>query len=248
MDTVRSHDGTTIAFDRVGDGPPIITVVGAFNDRATAAPLAKFLEPQFTVYTYDRRGRGGSGDTLPYAVDREVDDLCALIDHAGGSAALFGFSSGAVLALKAAARGAAVPKLALYEPPPVLPSDMPSRIDALVRAGRRGEAVELFQTEAVRIPPAVVAQIRQSPYWPALEAMAHTVVYDVTITSDTSLDLALVSVPTLVLSGANSPPMLRDAAQAVADAVADGEHRILAGQTHDLVPEVLGPILTGFYA
>jgi pimeloyl-ACP methyl ester carboxylesterase len=247
MDTVRSHDGTTIAFDRAGDGPPIVTVVGAFNDRATAAPLAKLLEPHFTVYTYDRRGRGGSGDTLPYAVDREVDDLEALVAHAGGSAALFGFSSGAVLSLRAAARGVPVTKLALYEPPPVLASDLPGRLDALVRAGQRGAAVELFQTEAVRIPPAIVAQIRQSPYWPALEAMAHTVVYDVTITSDTSVDLASVTVPALVLSGANSPPVLRDAAQSVADALAAGEHRILADQQHDLVPEVLAPILIEFY-
>ena len=256
METVRSADGTEIAFDRAGSGAPVIFVVGAFNERPTAAPVAKLLEPHFTTYTYDRRGRGDSGDTLPYSIDREVDDLAALIETAGGRAALFGYSSGAVLALKAAARGLAVTKLALYDPPyPVdqvatqPPSDLTARLDALVSAGRRGDAVELFQREAVGIPPQVIAQIRRAPYWPALERIAHTLVYEVTITGDATLvpELASITVPTLVLSGAESAPMLRRAAQSVADAVTAGEHRTLAGQTHDLVPEVLAPILREFY-
>jgi pimeloyl-ACP methyl ester carboxylesterase len=257
VETVRSADGTVIAFDRAGAGSPVIFVVGAFNERPTAAPVAKLLEPHFTTYTYDRRGRGDSGDTLPYSIDREVDDLAALIEVAGGSAALFGYSSGAVLALKAAARGLAVTKLALYEPPYQVdqvasqpPSDMAARLDALVSAGRRADAVELFQREVVGIPPQVIAQIRQAPFWPALERIAHTLVYEVTITGDATLvpELASITVPTLVLSGAESGPFLDGAARSVADAVAAGEHRTLAGQTHDLVPEVLAPILREFYA
>jgi pimeloyl-ACP methyl ester carboxylesterase len=256
VETVRSADGTVIAFDRAGTGAPIIFVVGAFNERATAAPIAKLLEPRFTTFTYDRRGRGDSGDTLPYSIDREVDDLAALIDVAGGSAALFGYSSGAVLALKAAARGLAVRKLALYEPPYHVdevasqpPSDIAARLDALVSAGQRADAVALFQTEVIGIPPQVIDQIRQSPYWPALQTMAHTLVYEVTITGDATLaqELGSVTIPTLVLSGAETSPWLRGAAQSVADAVAAGEHHVLAGQTHDLVPEVLAPILDEFY-
>lgn len=256
METVRSADGTTIAFDRSGDGPPIIMVVGAFNDRTTAVPVSKLLEPDFTVYNYDRRGRGDSGDTAPYSIDRELDDLAALVDAAGGSAALFGYSSGAVLSLKAAVRGLAVTRLALYEPPfmvdngrPQPSSHLPARIAELVAAGRRGDAVELFQTEAVGIPRDVVARIRQAPIWQGLEAAAHTVVYDVTITNDPELsgELGGVAVPTLVIDGADSPPWMRGAARSVADAVPGGRLRSLDGQTHDLNPEVLAPVLAEFY-
>ncbi len=168
MKKVISKDGTAIAFDRSGEGPPIILVVGAFNDRSTGAPLAKLLEAHFTVFTYDRRGRGESGDTAPYAVDREVEDLEALIVEAGGSASVFGYSSGATLSLKAAARGLAITKLALYEPPLIVddrrprpPEDLAAQLTELVSSGRRGDAVELFQTKGVGIPVEVVAQLRQ---------------------------------------------------------------------------------------
>jgi pimeloyl-ACP methyl ester carboxylesterase len=270
VETVRSADGTRIAFDRSGDGPPVIMVVGAFNDRTTAVPVSKLLEPDFTMYNYDRRGRGDSGDTPPYSIDRELEDLAALVDAAGGSAALFGYSSGAVLSLKAAVRGLAVTRLALYEPPfmvdgeiagwrrsdklrdngrPQPSSHLPARIAELVAAGRRGDAVELFQTEAVGIPADVVARIRQAPIWQGLEAAAHTVVYDVTITNDPELsgELGSVAVPTLVIDGAQSPAWMRGAARSVADAVPGGRLRSLDGQTHDLNPEVLAPVLAEFY-
>src|ERR1041385_2827660 len=117
MSTVFSEDGTAIAFERFGEGPPLILVVGAFNDRSTGAPLAARLAAHHTVFTYDRRGRGDSGDTAPYAVDREVDDLAVVIAETGGAAAVFGYSSGAILALHAAARGLGITGLALYEPP-----------------------------------------------------------------------------------------------------------------------------------
>jgi pimeloyl-ACP methyl ester carboxylesterase len=114
VDKVRSKDGTAISFDRVGEGPPIILVVGAFNDRATGAPLAVALQDLFSVITYDRRCRPARGDTLPCAIEREVEDIEALVEEAGGSAAVFGYSSGAVLSLMAVARGLAIPELALY--------------------------------------------------------------------------------------------------------------------------------------
>src|SRR2546425_480063 len=149
LSTVTSKDGTRIAFEQSGEGPAIILVVGAFNDRATGAPLAQFLKPHFTVFNYDRRGRGESGDTAPYAAEREIEDLDALIAKAGGSACVFGYSSGAILALRAAAQGLAIPQLALYEPPPTggKAGNLAPPLPELISAGRRGDAGELFQTE-----------------------------------------------------------------------------------------------------
>lgn len=260
MNKVRSNDGTPIAFKRSGDGPPLILVGGAFNDRhsrAAGAPLAKLLVPHFTAFTYDRRGRGDSGDTPPYAVEREVDDLQALIAEAGGSAFVYGHSSGAVLALEAAARGLAITKLALYEPPflvddsrPRPPADLAAQLTRLISSGRRGDAVELFLTKGVGMPIDVVAQMRTSPFWPELAGMAHTVVYDVTITGDLSLlsgRLASVTAPTLLIDGSDSPPWMRHGAQTVADALPDGQYRTLAGQTHDVSPEALAPVLKEFF-
>ena len=257
MDEVRSKDGTAIAFERSGEGPPVILVVGAFNDRATGAPLAAALKERFTVFNYDRRGRGASGDTLPYAVGREVEDIEALIEEAGGSASVFGYSSGAVLALRAAAHGLAIPRLALYDPPVSvggagrLRGDLAARLAGLVEEGRRGEAVELFQTEVVGLPAEVVAQIRRAPFWPALEAMAHTLVYEIEILGDGSLSTELaasVEAPTLVIVGGRSAPIMREAAPALAEAMPDAHARLLEGQGHDLVPRVLAPILEEFLA
>ncbi len=256
MGEVRSKDGTAIAFERSGEGPPVILVVGAFNDRATGAPLAAALQERFTVFNYDRRGRGDSGDTLPYAVEREVEDLEALIEEAGGSASVFGYSSGAVLALRAAAHGLAIPMLALYEPPVSadggvgrLREDLAARLAGLVEEGRRGDAVELFQTEGVGLPAEVVAQIRQASFWPALEAMAHTLVYEIEILGDGSLPAELaasVEAPTLVVAGGESFPYLREMAPALADVMPIARARVLEDQSHDLVPQVLAPVLEEF--
>jgi pimeloyl-ACP methyl ester carboxylesterase len=258
MDSVRSADGTRIAFDRFGDGPPIIMVVGAFNTRSTTEPLARALAPDFTVLNYDRRGRGDSEDTLPYAVDREIEDIGALVTVAGGSAAVFGYSSGATLALRAAAHGPAITKLVLYEPPvraddryPGLPTDFAQRLAGLVSAGRRGDAVELYQTEGVKIPPEVVAHLRNAPFRPGLEALAHTLVYDATIIGDLSLPaelLASVEAPALVITGEMSPPFLRDGARAVAETLPTGRLRTLPGQTHDINPDVTAPVMKEFLA
>lgn len=258
MGKVRSKDGTAIAFDRSGEGPPIILVLGAFNDRATGAPLAAALQERLTVINYDRRGRGDSGDTAPYAVEREVEDLGALIEEAGGSASLFGYSSGALLSLRAAARRLAIPKLALYEPPLIAqgsrierPEALAARLAELVAEGRRGEAVELFQTEGIGLPADVVAQLRQAPFWPALEAMAHTLVYETKIIGDGSIPTeraASVAAPTLVIAGGESFPFMRAMASALADAIPDARARVLEGQTHDLVPQALVPVLEEFLA
>ena len=193
MNQVTSSDGTTIAFDRSGDGPPVILVCGGSTDRTANAPLAALLSRRFTVFNYDRRGRGDSGDTTPYAVDREVEDIDAVIGAADGSAFLYGTSSGAALALEAAASGLDIRKLALWEPPYILdgrprpPADTASIFTELVAAGRRGDAVEFFMTQVVGLPPEFVAEARRAPWWQAQEALAHTLTYDATIMGDYSL-------------------------------------------------------------
>jgi pimeloyl-ACP methyl ester carboxylesterase len=256
MPTVTSADGTTIAFDQLGGGPPLIMVVGAFNTRATTEPLAAALQDRFTVLNYDRRGRGDSGDTPPYAVEREVEDLQALIAQAGGSSAVFGYSSGANLALTAAAGGLTISKLALYEPPflvdesrPPLSADVAERLQALIAAGRPGDAVELYQQEVIGMPQEVVVGMRQAPFRPALEAIAQTLVYDAKIIGDLRLPtelLASIPTPALVIDGEASPPLMRNAARAVADALPNGQLRSLARQGHDISPEATAPVLVEF--
>jgi pimeloyl-ACP methyl ester carboxylesterase len=256
METAASADGTLIAYDRYGDGPPIITAAGAFCARATTEPLARALAAQFTVLNYDRRGRGDSGDTAPYAVEREIDDLAALIGAAGGSAAVFGHSSGATLALKAAASGLPITHLLLYEPPfnpddsfPRLPAGLAGELAGLVAAGRRGDAVELYQTRAVGLPEPVVAQLRNAPFRPGLEAIAHTLAYDAAVIGDRSLPAAMlgtITIPALVITGEQSPPFLTSAAKAAAAALRAGQLAVLPGQTHDINPEATAPVITGF--
>ncbi len=256
METVRSADGTTIAFERVGDGPALVLVVGAFCDRLTTSSLASALAPDFTVHSYDRRGRGDSGDTQPYAVDREIEDLDALIAAAGGSALVFGHSSGAAIALLAAAEGLAITRLAVHEPPyitddtrPHPAADLVERVRGLVASGRRGDAAALFLTEGVNVPPAGVAAMREAPSWPGLEALAHTLPYDVTVLGDFAVPvgrLAKIGVPTLVTDGANSPDWARNSVRAVADTVPGARHLSLAGQDHGVADDVLAPLLVEF--
>lgn len=257
MRTAISADGTKIAFDQTGEGPPIILVVGAFNDRSTGEPLAKALESKFTVFNYDRRGRGASGDTPPYRVDREVEDLEALIREAGGAASVFGYSSGGTLALDAAARGLNITKLALYEAPfmvgdavPRPPKDLAAQLAKLIAAGRRGDAVELFQTKLVGIPVEVVSQLRHAPFRPAMEATAHTLVYEATIVGDLTLPTAKlrsIKAPTLAVYGGESPAFMGGGAEAVAEAVPNGRVRRLDAQNHDIVPSALAPVLLDFF-
>jgi len=239
MDKVISRDGTPIAYELGGAGQPLIFVVGAFNDHTRCAPLARALAGDFTVVTYDRRARGESGDTRPYAIDREVEDLAVLIGQVGGSAAVFGYSSGGVLALRAAADGLPITGLMLFEAPfKGEPTDLPARLDDLVRRGRPGEAVELFQTEGIGLPAPVVAQLRQSPMWPALEALAQSTVYDATITSELAAPtpaMAAVAAPTLVLTGAGTWPVLRQSAAMLARTLPHARLReVAAGQDHDI--------------
>jgi len=259
--SVRSADGTIIAFDRSGAGPPLVLVGGALSDRQAAVGLTTLLAPSFTVFAYDRRGRGDSGDTPPYAVEREIEDLAALIEDAGGAAFVFGHSSGAALALKAVAGGLPIPMLALYEPPFIVddsrtpvPDDYVAHIRELVAAGRRGDAVAYFMIEGVGVPPEMVEQMRQAPMWPGLEALAHTIAYDGMVMGDQMAGRPLPpwwssssAVPTLVMDGGNSPAWARHAVTALADILPRAERRTLEGQDHGAAPEVLAPVLEAFF-
>ena len=257
MRQVLSLDGTIIAFDQLGNGPAIILVGGASTDRSENSTLTALLAKRFTVFNYDRRGRGDSGDMAPYAVVREIEDFEALIHEAGGDAFVVGFSSGAALALQAAARGLPIKKLALFEPPfivddsqPRPPTDLASRFNEMITSGRRGDAVEYFMTKVVGLPMEFTAQARNSPWWPSQEAMAHTLAYDATIMGDFSLpteQVTSVTAPTLVIAGEASFPFMRATAQALAGALPNGHALILEGQTHDVAPQVLAPVLEEYF-
>jgi pimeloyl-ACP methyl ester carboxylesterase len=257
MNRVTSRDGTTIAFDRLGDGPPVILVCGGSTDRTANASLAELLAEHFTVFNYDRRGRGDSGDTAPYAVEREVEDIDAVIAAAGGSASVYGTSSGAALALEAAASGLAFTRLALWEPSYIVegrprpPADTARIYTELVAAGRRGDAVEYFMAKVVGLPPEFVTEARKAPWWSAQEALAHTLAYDATIMDDYSLPterVASITIPTLVLDGGASFPWIRETAQTIADIIPDVQHRTLEGQTHNVASEAIAPVLEEFFA
>ncbi len=249
MNQILSKDGTAIAYDQRGHGPPIVLVMGAFNTRSTGGALATHLAAHFSVFCYDRRGRGESGDAPAYRVEREVEDLEAVISATGGSASVFGFSSGAALALEAASCCPAITKLMLYELPPAQSGEHPAKLEALVAAGRRGEAVEYFQRYVVGIPEHIVAELRHAPFRPALEAMAHTLAYDATLVSEGRLSadlLARVCQPTLAIAGGASPPFMREVAAQVARSLPNASAVTIDGATHHLDEELLGPVLEEF--
>lgn len=263
MNTVTSKDGTTLAFDRTGTGTPLILVSGAVQYRAFdfgSVRLTDLLSQHFTVIHYDRRGRGDSGDTQPFAVQREIEDIEALIDSAGGSAFVYGISSGAALAMESAvALGAGkVKKLAMYEAPynadPAARQawrEYRTKLAELLAADRRGDAMILFMM-LVGMPQEHTEGMRQSPEFPLFEAVAPTLAYDAAVLGDEA-DVptdhaARVTMPTLVMDGGASYPFMHTAAVALAAAMPAGQHRTLEGQTHDVAPDVLAPVLIEFFS
>ena len=255
---VTSKDGTTIGFDRLGDGPPIIFVCGGSVDRQSNSGLAAILASDFTALNYDRRGRGVSGDTQPYAIEREIEDIEAVVAAAGGSAHLYGSSSGAALALAAAeALPGKITRLALWEPPFFLDENARPPLDSartyrdFVAAGRRGDAVEYFMAKVVGMPAEFVASARSQPWWAWTEGLAHTLAYDAEIMGDYLVPFeraARVTIPTIVLTGSASFPFMQEAAEALAKALPNGRTGVLAGQSHDVAPDVLAPALKEFFA
>ncbi len=261
MGNATSADGTVIEFDKVGSGPPLVLVGGTFQYRAfdpRTQELADLLGEDFTVYHYDRRGRGGSTDTPPYAVERELEDLAALIADAGGEAHLFGMSAGTVLALDAAARsGSGVTKVATYEPPFITDDTRPRpspaflpKLTALIEDDRRADAVELYLAESFGAPPERIAEMKASPLWPGFLGVAPTLVYDSILLGDGSLPegrWAALDQPVLVLDGGASPASFGHAAQALADALPNARRRTLPDQEHAVAPDVLTAALREFY-
>lgn len=255
MPFVTSRDGTRIAYATQGSGKPLLFVGGAFSDHTTGAELAAELATEFMIVTYDRRGRGESGDAPDYAVQKELDDLAALLSVTGEGTVLLGFSSGAMLALESARQGTASGPLILVEPPYLLdesrprpPLDFPARLTGLVEAGRRGDAVELFQADFIGMPRQIVEQLRHAPFRPGLEAMAQTTAYDAMIAGDLALDPALpraIRQPALTLAGTDSTPFLLETAMALAGLLPDGRFVGIAGMNHSLTP-ALAPAILAF--
>ncbi|MFD6888820.1 alpha/beta fold hydrolase [Streptomyces sp. NPDC059957] len=262
MFKVVSSDGTAIACELHGDaGPAVILVGGTLMPRVRHTPLASLLAGNFSVINYDRRGRGDSGDGPVYDVQREVDDLDALIERVGGPVLLFGMSSGAVLALEAVARGSAVSALALYEPPfivdharPPLPADYVDRMKAIVARGDVTEALTYFLTVGLAMPDEAIAQMRNTPVWAAWEAVAPTLPYDGQLMADTMSGRPLptdrwrsVKVPVLVGYGSAGERYMANGAKELA---AQGDNYTLhafPGQTHSVDPHALAPVLTTFF-
>jgi pimeloyl-ACP methyl ester carboxylesterase len=262
MKTVTSKDGTTIAYDQSGHGPVVILIDGALQYRAFdqgMAQLAELLSPHFTVIHYDRRGRGDSTDTQPYSVEREVEDIETLVDVSGGSASLYGISSGAALAMEAAiALDSKIQKLALYEPPynddeaaRKRWNEYTKKLGELLIEGRKGDAVGLFMMY-VGLPEDQLEAMHQHPMWPKWEAVGQTLAYDHTalMGEDASVPVeraARVKVPTLVMNGSESFPFMSETARILAQAIPNAQHRILDGQTHEVASEALAPVLIEFF-
>ncbi len=260
MKTVTSKDGTRIAYDQTGQGPALIIVAGAFQNRMAMSVYAEPLLKHFTVYNYDRRGRGESGDTQPYATEREIEDIDALIREVGGSAFVFGGSSGGVLTLDAAAHGSNITKLAIYEPPFVVdksrdpvPEDIVDQLKEMIVSGRRGDAAETFMTKGSLMPTDMVANMRTQPFWPSVEAVAPTLVYDAMIMDGTMRGAPLpkdrwaaVKIPTLVIYGGAGPAWSRNAAESLVKLLPRAERQALEGQFHELTPDALTPVLEKF--
>lgn len=262
--TFRSPDGTEIGCGRTGDGPPLVIVHGTSGTRGRWPPILPHLEPHHTVYTMDRRGRGSSGDSLPYAFAREFEDVAAVVDgiaaETGGPVDLFGHSYGAVCSLEAALRAKHLRRLVIYEPPlplqqPLMPPEPLAEIAAATEAGDREAIVTAFVTKVVRVPPEELAMLRRSPSWAERIEAAHTIHRELrALDDDYTLDLdrfRSITVPTLLLLGSESPPFLKDATHALAGVLPNARLHVIEGQAHnapDGVPEEFSRLLVDFLA
>lgn len=258
-----SVDGSRIAYERFGAGPAVILVSGALNDRtgrASGVPLARLMASDFTVFAYDRRGRGASSTTLPYSVEREIEDLGALVNMAGGSSALFGMSSGCALVLAAAAAGVRATKIALYDPPfstdaaaEKRAKTYDARLRELINAGDNDGALALFLS-TIGMPPQMIDGMRNGPAWRPLRGLAPSLVHDSAVLNNhegapvPAARIGRIDVPILVIAGEASPPSLLQSSQAVAAAARQGSYQVLPGQTHDVAIDVLTPVLINFFS
>lgn len=259
MKTTTSKDGTRIAYDQRGSGQAIVLVDGALCSSAFGPmpSLVKLLEPHFTVFNYDRRGRNESGDTPPFAPEREIEDLDAVIQAAGGSAFVAGISSGAALALAGTAAGLNIKKLAMYEAPFMVdktghkpPKDSADQLTRMIAEGRRGDAVKFFMRDMVNVPGIAVFIMSIMPIFKKLKAVAHTLPYDAATMGDFSLPTqkaARVKVPALVGGGEKSPASMQNAVKQTAAAIPGSELKMFPGQTHNISMKALAPVLIEFF-
>jgi pimeloyl-ACP methyl ester carboxylesterase len=256
METVRSADGIPIAFDRGGDGPALVLTMGAFCDRTSTTSLAALLATNYTVYEYDRRGRGSSGNSPVYSIEREVEDLAAVIGAAGGRAYVFGHSSGGALALEAAARGVPITKLAVWEPPYTADnvgdggsSEMLEDVGGRVAAGDNDSAAEVFISRT-GTPPEVLESIKRSPAWPRMRDLAPTLLYDLMLCNHGFVPverLGSITTPTVAFAGGASPAWADRATRLVAGAIPGADQFTVDGQSHAPADEILAPLLTEFF-
>lgn len=259
MNKVISKDETVIVYDKTGAGPAIILVDGAFCSRnfGPMAKLAPALAEHFTVIKYDRRARGDSGDTKPYAVQREIEDIAALVDLAGGSAGLFGISSGAALCIKAVAGGLNINKLVLFEPPFMTdamkhraPADAVAQLMRMTAEGRRADAVRFYFTKIMGMPAIVPFFMRFTSNWATMKANANSLPYDAAVMGDFIMpkdQIAAIQIPALVIDSEKSPALLRKPVAAVAALLPNGQRRSLKGQIHNVPPNILAPVLMEFF-
>ena len=253
MQTTTSADGTEIAYESHGQGTAVVLIGGAFNDRGTVRDLALALAPHFSVYVYDRRGRGDSSDTAPYAVEREVEDLAAVIAAAGGTANVFGHSSGAALAVLAATGDVGIAKVAVYEPPYRLAdnTELRDRVEAAVAADDRAEAVRLFLTQTVGVPEEIVPMIQASPDWQGMTDIAHTLPYDLTVMGDGRVPpgVGQMAVPLLAITGGASPSWFTEAARRLIATVPGAQFLTIDGEDHAILQRpaaLVAPLVTFF--
>jgi pimeloyl-ACP methyl ester carboxylesterase len=255
---VISKDGTRIAYEKSGSGPLLILVDGALCSRAFGPmpKLAQLLTGNFTVITYDRRGRNESSDTQPYSVEREIEDIEALINDNGGSAFVTGFSSGAALSLEAAAHGLNITRLALYEPPFMVdpgqqpPADSLQQLQTMIAENRRGDAVKFFLKDMVGVPAMIVFIMKIMPVWSKLKSVAHTLPYDVAVLGNFSLPrdrAASVKTPTLVSGGDKSPATMQQAMKKLSEVMPNSKLNMLKGQIHNVAGKAIAPVLIKFF-
>ena len=259
MAKVTSKDGTQIAFEKKGNGPVIIVVDGALCSRGfgPTPKLVPLLEKDFTVITYDRRGRNESGNTLPYSVEKEVEDIDALIKETGEPVCMIGFSSGAALVLNAAAKGLSIKKMVLYEAPYVMnmgghnpPDDTAEQLKQLIASDQRSAAVKFFMKDMIGIPAIIPAVMSLTPIWKKLKAVAHTIPYDAAIMDGFIIPSALaakINIPTLVMNGSKSPVSLRNASKKLSEIIPNAQYQILKGQTHDVSMKAIAPELINYF-
>ena len=256
MDHVISPDGTRIAYDRLGSGPAVLLIGAGPTDRRSEAPLADLLAEHFTVFNFDRRGRGDSGDTQPYATDREFEDLAAVIEAADGSVMCYGTPGGAMIAFQAAVRGLPLTRIAAWEPAYIVPGTRPpvpagyrDRQWALREQGRGGDMLELFFTDAIGMPADWVAGMKASPFWESMAAGAACLAYDADMVGDFSIpqdQLKSLTAPTLVVDGATTP-WISTTCQVLADVLPDVTRATLDGQPHNVDPAAIAPVITKFF-